>query len=303
MRLRNYMVTDFTGDINYWKNLENGNHCISYLVGQMEICPSTQRVHFQGYIELDKAVDLRTLKNSILPVTCHLEPRRGTQAQAVAYCTKDDTRCPDHEPFTWGEMKAQGKRNDLNRAIELLQEKVSIIEVINDQPGLLPYINALGKYQSMLHDNVVRDEAPEVIVIVGEPGTGKTREVYDKEPEVYRVAEPTSTVWFDGYRGEEAVLFDDFNGNIRYHYLLQLLDRYKMRVNIKGGTTNWCPKRIYITSNSEPTSWYQQDTKALIRRITKMVYKSTEVAGNTNGHYSELEKMFEKEELLDITKA
>jgi hypothetical protein len=278
------MITDYLENAEKWykEDLKNKVTPIQYLTGQMEVCPSTKKLHFQGYIELNKAVDLTTLKSTILHPGVHLEQRRGSQAQAIDYVTKTETRAPGCVPFKWGELKAQGKRTDLSLALTMLRNKESVVKVIDEQPSLLPYINALTKYQYLLHENITRTEAPEVTVIIGEPGTGKTRHAYDNEPDLYRVCEPTSTVFFDGYKGQEAVLFDDFKGNIRYHYFLQLLDRYKMNVNVKGGQTNWCPKRIYITSNFDPQTWYQTDITALRRRISKYVYKSTEVAGNTS---------------------
>jgi len=211
----------------------------------------------------------------------HLERRKGNQKQAVAYCTKRESRKDGLEPFIWGELKEQGRRNDLEDIVKDLQNKVSIKDIIIDNPSTLPLINAMQKFEYMLNDTK-RDWVPEVVVLVGDPGTGKTKQVHELESDLYTVPEPTSTVWFDGYKGQEAVLFDDFNGNIRYHLMLQLLDRYPMTVNVKGGFTNWCPKRIYITSNKEMYDWYpNMNIGALKRRISNVVYKCTEVPGNT----------------------
>ncbi len=48
-------------------------------------------VHFQGYIELDKALTLNGVKRRF-GKRLHVEPRRGTQAQAIAYCKKAESR-------------------------------------------------------------------------------------------------------------------------------------------------------------------------------------------------------------------
>jgi len=50
------------------------------------------------------------------------------------------------------------------------------------------------------------------------------------------------------------------------------LDRYPMRVPVKGGFVNWVPENIYITSSNHPDSTYtdekiQEDIQQLIRRI------------------------------------
>lgn len=81
--------------------------------------------------------------------------------------------------------------------------------------------------------------------------------------------------WFDGYDGHDCVLFDDFTGDIKFCYFLQVIDRYLPRVPVKGGFTPWTPKRIYITSNIAPNLWYPDTTpyqkEALLRRIHQTV--------------------------------
>lgn len=76
--------------------------------------------------------------------------------------------------------------------------------------------------------------------------------------------------WFDGYTGQNIVLFDDFDsGQCSYRLLLKLLDRYPLSVQVKGGCVNWRPRIVYITSNRDPSMWYTEEPNidALLRRI------------------------------------
>jgi len=76
--------------------------------------------------------------------------------------------------------------------------------------------------------------------------------------------------WWDDYDGTQDVLIDEFYGGFRWTYLLNLLDRFPMRVETKGGYVNFAPKRIFITSNRHPSTWYSHeyaDVGALMRRI------------------------------------
>ena len=149
---------------------------------------------------------------------------------------------------------------------------------------MIRYTKQLKDVQTMLVEPRDRNEPMYVEVIIGTPGSGKTRSVYDKEPEVYTVPiQQSNSVWFDGYQGQEAVLFDDFYGGIKYSNMLQLLDRYPIQVPIKGGYVNWRPKRIYITSNKDIETWYGSDIPALKRRINQIHYQGSisEVVGNT----------------------
>lgn len=119
-----------------------------------------------------------------------------------------------------------------------------------------------------------RDFATEVHVYWGVTGSGKTKKVFDENSDVWVHAEG---MWFDGYEGQEHVLFDDFHGGVfKLPYLLKLLDRYPMRVPIKGGFVQWKPKKIFITSNLDPKVWFSnahpEHVAALERRFTEVIH-------------------------------
>lgn len=58
--------------------------------------------------------------------------------------------------------------------------------------------------------------------------------------------------------------------------MLRLLDRYPFNVQFKGGSLPFTSKKIYITSNQEPRTWYKnvpnEDYTPLIRRITTIIH-------------------------------
>lgn len=268
-RHRSYMVT-------MWNKIPEENSKIKYSIGQWEVCPTTQKKHYQGYLELKNPMTMGALKKLLNDNSAHIEPRRGSQKSAIAYVTKEATRMKDMPLYEWGDKNNQGKRNDLEEAVARLKSGATINEIIDEIPSMLRLDKNLERYKQR-QNNEKRNWCTEVIVLHGLPGSGKTRQVYEenKDTEVYVLPEATSAQWFDGYEGQDVVLIDDFEGTIRYNFLLQLCDRYPMRVNTKGGFVNWKPKKIYITSNKEPELWYGRDISALMRRITKC----TEVAG------------------------
>ena len=101
----------------------------------------------------------------------------------------------------------------------------------------------------------------------GATGTGKTRTAYAENPDLYRVS---SYKWFDGYDGEECVLFDEFRpDNMSFEKLLEITDGYGVRFEVKGGFTYFNPKKIIFTSNVDPKYWYTEHDKApFYRRVT-----------------------------------
>lgn len=112
----------------------------------------------------------------------------------------------------------------------------------------------------------------------GETGTGKTRKAVqlakDSEKE-WGIIDHMNN-FFNGYTGQEFVIFDDFRINtIPYQLLLRLIDRYPITVNIKGSTMPWKAETIIITCPVPPTELYKNretgeqwdNLNQLIRRI------------------------------------
>lgn len=94
---------------------------------------------------------------------------------------------------------------------------------------------------------------PRVAWFYGNTGTGKTHLAMDGlDPNnIFIVSAPAKggTLWFDGYCGQSRVVFDDFRPWwCRFDYLLRLLDKWPVRVQVKGGFVNFIPEEIIITT-------------------------------------------------------
>lgn len=122
----------------------------------------------------------------------------------------------------------------------------------------------------------------QVTVIWGPTGTGKTREVWEREcgPDTYdedKLYVVADKYWWDGYNGQEAVLFDEFVGETPIEWILKVTDRYPMRAPIKGGFVPLKIKRVYFTSNKSPMEWWPQASPqqldAFFRRVTEEIQK------------------------------
>ena len=59
-----------------------------YVCYQPEIAPTTGTPHLQGFISFANPRQLNGVKRLFAPAAPHLEPARGTVAQAVEYCQK-----------------------------------------------------------------------------------------------------------------------------------------------------------------------------------------------------------------------
>jgi len=105
----------------------------------------------------------------------------------------------------------------------------------------------------------------------GVTGAGKSHHVFaELNDKKFYVKSPT-TKWWDGYKGEDFVIIDEFRGDIGVSHLLKWLDKYPCTVEIKGGQVPLKATKFYIMSNMDPRDWYKdidQGTRdALIRRL------------------------------------
>jgi len=105
-RARNYMFTINFGDAQVTELLpEEFPEWMTFVVWQLE-CGEEGTMHYQGYVECSGKRSFAAIQSVPGFEGCHLEVRRGTQGQAIAYCEKnDDTRVDG--PWRHGEPKQQ----------------------------------------------------------------------------------------------------------------------------------------------------------------------------------------------------
>lgn len=236
----------------------NYSYC-SYYIYQREKCPETGRIHIQGYAEFDRQLDLNVVKSSVFDDnTIHIERARGNAQQNIQYCSKSSSRVG--EPVTFGTPKKQGERTDL-REFASQVGKVSDREMMEKFPAyMLRYSKGYTFLKSIeLKTQSMIDRKVTSFCYWGTAGAGKTRKVYDLYgyENVYCYEPIGNGVWFDGYDGEDVLLFDDFYGNLPFAFLLRVLDRYPLRLPIKGSFT-WAQWSIVVfTSNVHPDKWYK----------------------------------------------
>lgn len=243
-RSHNYVYTDYVDVEATWNNDE-----IKYDIWQQECCPTTKKLHRQGYFQLKYARDIQWLKKNICPTT-HFEIARGTYEQNVEYCTKIRTSTGKIWA-EWGEPTQQGSRSDLRDIYEEIKQGEAMINILERHPGsFIRYHKAFDRIKAMLMPK--RTTEPIVTLLWGEAGAGKTRFVFDKHgiDKVYKKSD--SSKWFDGYMQEEAFLLDDYDWDFKRGFLLNLFDRYPMKVEIKGGMVEFNSPYLYITCNHLP---------------------------------------------------
>lgn len=234
----------------------------TYAVWQLELSEANVRSgglqhHWQGYAEFDKAMRFTTLHTYDGLEQAHFEPRKGTQAQAITYCQKEDTRIEG--PWEWGVKKEQGQRTDLEEMRRDLDGGKTLAVVARAHfPVWIKYPSAVKSYQALQAKD--RDQLPEVYIILGSTRTGKSRLARSMFPGAYW--KPNFDYW-ENYQYEDAIVLDEFYGHkMQYSDLLQLLDSTPCLVNVKGASAKLGNASIVFTSNQHPRYWYKPETLA-----------------------------------------
>lgn len=248
--LNNYTVED----VKRFKDFEFTYQVIGYEVGD------SGTPHLQGFITWKRSYRLSQLKK--LVPRAHWEPAVATDA--ANYCMKENYEVIDN--------RKQGKRTDLMDAISLLQEG-GIVAVKEHAPEV--YVKYHSGLEKLAIPSGKRMWIPEVTWLWGPTGVGKTQFVLRMETTSLWISNKTLQ-WWQGYKGQEAVLFDDFRRDFcEFHTLLRYLDSTPMEVEVKGGSVPLLAKRIYITCPYAPEVLYHgrvmEDIAQLLRRITTVV--------------------------------
>lgn len=234
---------------------------VKYAVWQHEV-GENGTPHYQGYVCFTKLMRLAGLKE--INPTIHWAVRKGTHAQAKAYCTKEETRTDG--PFEFGEEPAQGKRNDLLEVAEYAKDHTMADLAAMYPADVIRHHRGLLEYKRLITPD--RNHLTELIIYWGPPGTGKSTKVKELYPDAFWLKRSrTHDPWWDGYDQHETVVMDEFYGWVSVDLMTRLVDRFPLTVEVKGSAVKFNAKRIVITSNAPPESWWHCELHGMARRL------------------------------------
>lgn len=165
-----------------------------------------------------------------------------------------------------------GKRSDL----ALIKEKLDRAEPMTDIADQhfsqwVRYHKSFEKYATLIQPD--RAEKTQVVLITGPSGSGKTRCAHRMDGSAWWADANFEGKWFDGYHGQETVVFDDIKQHLPYRLFLRLMDRYPCDVPVKGGFVKWRPTLMIITSSMHPNQWFPNeiDMTEFFRRVHQVI--------------------------------
>ncbi len=263
-RSRKYTFTDY--ELLNWTTIFENSERMRYVCFGRETCPTTGRVHLQGWIYFKSMMRKCHVIDMISP-TIHVEACKGTPAQNDAYCKKEG------EVTQLGERPRQGTRSDIHETMEDIEAGATLREVRKQHKTVfMKYpIRVQMAIESVAEENAEgkwRDIHVEYYY--GETGTGKTRKAFTENPGAYLI-NGADMKWWGGYRGQTTLIIDEYNNNVSCDRLLNLLNGIPCRLDIKGSHAWAAWTTVYITSNLTPDELHPQakpaHRNALFRRI------------------------------------
>lgn len=262
------------------ESLVNAN--VKYAVFQHEN-PGTP--HYQGYVEFLNPKTMQGVKN-VIHRTAHLEPRRGTAAQARDYCMKEDTRSPDvngdsgpWEIGLWQDAEP-GKRTDLHEVRDAIFSGMKRRELLENYPEIVAkfprYIDTC--YNTMVNDSVEKiniqdpypwqqqvldmladDPNPRQILWIYDPNgnTGKTylaTHCVDQMGAFYCNGGKGTDITY-GYQGNKIAIFDytrDTQDYVNYSVIEQIKNGIFFSPKYESGMKRFPIPHVMVCANFTP---------------------------------------------------
>lgn len=231
-----------------------------WIRGQLE-CGRGGYVHWQLLVAFTKKTSLSGVRRCFGEF--HAELTRSEEA--AQYVWKEDTRVAGTQFELGTKPFRRNSQTDWEEVWENAKQRN--LMAIPAQTRVVCYRTLLAI--AAAHDRPLAFTKT-VKCFHGPSGTGKSRRAWDESGEQAYCKDPRSKFWC-GYQGESNVVIDEFRGGIDVAHLLRWLDRYPVRVEIKGSSVPLAADRFWITSNLPPRDWYPDidhlTLAALMRRM------------------------------------
>ena len=247
---------------------------VTYMRGQLELSESGL-LHWQFVLHL--ASPQRSGFVRRLYPSAHVEATRSSAA--CTYVWKEDTRV-DGSQFEVGEAPVHRNRK---ADWDLIWTQAKAGEITSIPADIR--IRCYSTLRRIQKDYMVPAANQRLVTVYwGVTGSGKSHRAW-QEAGIDAFPKDPNTKFWDGYNSQENVVIDEFRGSIGISHVLRWFDRYPVVVEVKGGAVCFTARKIWITSNLPPESWYPdldlETTQALLRRLTIVHFDSAFVPGES----------------------
>lgn len=231
--------------------------------------------HLQGYIHFHNSKTRSALDKWFGFHWKDSQMAKGTDFENHNYTAKDGDIV-----VQYGEIpREEGELDIWERIVIHIDEGMSTENIVRLYPSTaLRCIKAIHMYRLDIDRRAAQWRDVEVIYLHGTTGSGKTRFVMETHGyhNVHRVLE-TGSGKFDGYAGQDVLLFDEFRSQFKLGDLLNWFDGYPLELPARYANRMAKFTKVYIVSNWRFNEQYTQSRDAMtptynafLRRISKI---------------------------------
>jgi len=253
---------------------------------------ATGTYHTHVFMVCSSPVRFSTVKSRFR--SAHIERAYGSVIQNREYIMKSGKWAEDEKSDTvvegtfyeYGNIPTESaeKNPGMFRLIQNIRDGKTTTQIIEDDPKLAFKIRDIDLVrQTLLAERYTTENRDlEVAYIFGVTGVGKTRYIFTQHDprEIYRVTNYRNGkgISFDGYHGQEVLVFEEFHSQVPIEEMLNFLDVYPLFLPARYYDKVACFTTVYITSNLPLEAQYKavqcnhrKTWQAFLRRIHRTV--------------------------------
>jgi hypothetical protein len=266
-------------------------HKTIYCCMSDEIGLKDQTKHMHVFVIFSSPVRFSTMKKEF-PTEVHFEESKGTNKENRDYIIKGGKWENDekHETKIEGTFEERGEMPiDRSRSgdkydeefVRRVQEGATNAELINEYPKYWRDLHNVDKLRYTFKNEEMGKKNRDVVVtyVWGATRTGKTTHVLEtiSDFEAYRVTDYKNP--FDGYKGEDVLILDEFASSIKINTMNNLIDKFPLELPCRYSNKQALFTHVYIISNLKLEDQYIDDKfcnpdiyAAFLKRIHQVMY-------------------------------
>ena len=215
--------------------------------------------HTHVYVVFKNSVMFETLRKRFYGA--HIEQANGTNQENRVYVRKEGKWLNDAKHETnladtfeeWGELPPDRSRRETQseQIMQMVRDGKSNAEILEEIPSAYNKLHYIEQARQTLLEEQYKDAWRELNVtyLWGDTGAGKTRSVmetygYSKVYQVTNYEHP-----FDGYKGQDVIIFEEFRSSLRIDDMLKYLDGYPLLLPCRYADKVACYTEVFIISN------------------------------------------------------
>jgi len=258
-QVRWFVVTNWNVDLDYNQFLKDRKE-VKYIAWGPEVT-STGKHHHQAFMYLWHgstwgARKLNVMGNWFGDIHCSVAPMRGRVTDNEAYCSKENAGLLQK----YGEEPEQGCRDDLDETKDkILAGELTADDVAVENPGMFhQYGRTLDRVEAIALRRKTRKWMTSCTWYTGPTHSGKSHAVFKDYDPMTHYVKNLNEDWWDGYKGQETVILNEFRGQIPFSEMLDLIDKWPKTVKWRGKEpVPFLAKQVLVSSIRTPEDVYR----------------------------------------------